>query len=663
MAFKKALSFTHTIAFRFLIYLLVFSICLTAMSTIWEIYNDYTESLDSIEDTLSSIPGQHLGSLGRALWFFDDEQTQNNINAILSLPNVDFLDIQTSYGETIAGTKPESSFINKTFDLFFYRTADDPEPKSLGTVQVYASYADVIARIKARITIVSLIEAAKVFLVAAFVIFAFQIMVTRHLEKMAHYARNFSLKNLSNALKLTRSKWFESNNDEINLVAASINNMRLSIQEQLTGRKSKQQALENQTQLLNNVLSNIPSSIFWKDDELCYQGCNLNFGKDIGIKELGWIKGKQESDLPWPITNKMELEDFDNKVMDTKKPIINREIEYKPLYTDETQTVLMSRVPLIDREKQKISGVLGVYTDITELKRVEREAKDLTENLENKVTQRTKQLTQANKDLQKTLSELHTTQDKLVASEKMVQLGNLVSGIAKEINEPVLSSRAGGLDLQEDIKNIKEKMDSQTIKRKDFENYLGMTKEKTDAILAHLSRTAKLVRSFKQVAVDQSSETKRKINLGNYLREVISSLSIKIRDANHNIDIDCQDDIDIETYPGALSRCIDILITNSIEHAYPEEDRVEAGNIKLKIFTTETELHIEYQDDGHGIESNKISQIFDPFYTSRKEQGNSGLGLHILYNSITQTLKGRVECKSEVGKGTSFNIITPIEDS
>ncbi|MEG4807081.1 ATP-binding sensor histidine kinase [Microcoleus sp. F8-D3] len=275
------------------------------------------------------------------------------------------------------------------------------------------------------------------------------------------------------------------------------------------------------------------------------------------------------------------------------------------------------------------------------------------QNLENLVQQRTSELSQ-------TLEDLKSAQNKLVESEKMAALGGLVAGVAHEINTPIGIGITAASLLAEKATKFFEVYSNGQIKRSELEKFLDTAMQSSNMILSNLNRAADLIHSFKEVAVDQSSELKRTFNLKNYLEEILISLSAKLKRTKHKIEIRCDENIVVDSYPGALCQIVTNLVLNSLIHAYDGEDEgVLAFDFKLE----GDRLVFEYADNGKGIDPENLSKIFEPFFTTKRGQGGTGLGLHIIYNLVTQKLKGTISCTSQVNKGTKFMIEFPAKMS
>jgi signal transduction histidine kinase/purine-cytosine permease-like protein len=263
------------------------------------------------------------------------------------------------------------------------------------------------------------------------------------------------------------------------------------------------------------------------------------------------------------------------------------------------------------------------------------------------------QLQEKAKQLEQTLHNLQQAEAQLIQTEKMAALGGLVAGIAHEINTPIGIGVTAASLLAEKTIAFSERFKSGTMKRSDLEKFLDLAQQSSRMTLSNLERAAELIHSFKQVAVDQSSESKRLFNLKEYLEEILLQLSPKLKATKHQVEVKGDRHLTLISYPGAFSQIVTNLIMNSLIHAYQPG---EAGQIILSFEQTDTQVILKYTDDGSGIAPENLSKIFEPFFTTKRGQGGSGLGLHIVYNLVTRKLKGTIQCESQLGTGTTFVI-------
>lgn len=287
----------------------------------------------------------------------------------------------------------------------------------------------------------------------------------------------------------------------------------------------------------------------------------------------------------------------------------------------------------------------------------EEKLRHLNEALEERVAQRTSELAKTNLDLQLTLADLQRTQKHLVMSEKLAALGELVAGVAHEVNTPVGVALSAGSTLAEKSRALNELYDQGEMKRSDLTQYLGDVKEGADMVVMNLGRASELIRSFKMVAADQVSENKRLFNVKSYIHEILLSLRPKLKKTQHHVVIECADELMVESYPGAFSQILTNLIINSLVHGFTAE---QAGEIRIEVEKSGNTLNVIYKDNGSGMPPEVRDRIFEPFFTTARSHGSTGLGLHIVFNIVTRTLQGTIECESSVGQGTSFILTMPV---
>jgi len=268
-----------------------------------------------------------------------------------------------------------------------------------------------------------------------------------------------------------------------------------------------------------------------------------------------------------------------------------------------------------------------------------------------------KDLEQKTKALEASLKLVQETQKQLVESEKMASLGELVAGVAHEINTPIGLAVTESSFLEYKTSELAKKYEAKTMKRSDLEKYMKTVTEASVGILRNLNRAANLIQNFKQVAVDQSNEQKRQINVNQYLHEILVSLRPKYKRTSHKISVNCPDNIEITTFPGAFYQVISNLIMNSMIHGF---ENIDNGEMIFNISVQTPNVIIDYSDNGKGIAADHLSRIFDPFFTTKRGQGGTGLGLHIVYNLVVQNLGGTITCSSEQGKGCQFMMTLPI---
>ena len=306
----------------------------------------------------------------------------------------------------------------------------------------------------------------------------------------------------------------------------------------------------------------------------------------------------------------------------------------------------------------KTDGIVGTVIDITDLNKATYELNQINKTLEDKIKERTEDLEKSNDELEQTISNLIQTQKMLVEVEKMASLGGLVAGVAHELNTPVGNALTGITHFLQITNTLEDDYKNERMSQNDFEDYLSTTTDLAQQVNTNLKKTALLVKNFKQVAVDQTTEQQREFNLKLYLDEIIYSLNYLIKQTNLTVVINCDDTIELNSYPGVYTQIVTNLVTNSIRHAFEKKER---GTITIDVLLNQNNhLVFVYKDNGKGISKENLPKIFEPFFTTNREEGGTGLGLNIVYNLVTSTLNGTIECESIENEGVSFILVLPL---
>lgn len=262
-----------------------------------------------------------------------------------------------------------------------------------------------------------------------------------------------------------------------------------------------------------------------------------------------------------------------------------------------------------------------------------------------------------NEELHLYIDELKETQKKLIESEKMASLGGLVAGISHEINTPLGLSVTGTSYIAQKVKELDTKFKEGNMKKSDLADFLDNVTLMNNSIEINLNHAVELISSFKKVAVDQTSETKRHFGIKDYFEEIIISVGHKLKKSGVEFHFDCPEEIEYFGDPSQFFQIFTNLINNSILHGF---EKGEGGSIFLEVYRIEDEIILKYIDDGKGIENDVLEKIFEPFFTTKRGSGGSGLGLNIVYNIIVGSLKGSISCDSQIGEGTAFTIKFPV---
>jgi signal transduction histidine kinase len=328
----------------------------------------------------------------------------------------------------------------------------------------------------------------------------------------------------------------------------------------------------------------------------------------------------------------------------------------KDFNTQVSSPQLTEMVPLAN----SVNAMLArIYKQIHKYAEAEKEITELNQNLEEKVVMRTQALRDSNQELLDALEQVHQYQSQVIQSEKMASLGQMVAGVAHEVNTPIGLGVTASTMMSDRIDDVKAELKAETLSAKKLIKFLDESKENTQIIYRNLSRAADLISSFKQVAVDQTADTIRKVKFKELLYEIIMSLNPTLKQSKHEVVINCDADLAADTKPGPINQIIINLIMNAIIHGF---ESMEAGVIEISVSMKRNRCKIEVSDNGKGIEEKIKQKIFDPFVTTKRGEGGSGLGMHLVYNLVTQALRGSIEVESELGNGAHFIIEFPVNN-
>ena len=253
--------------------------------------------------------------------------------------------------------------------------------------------------------------------------------------------------------------------------------------------------------------------------------------------------------------------------------------------------------------------------------------------------------------------QLQQAQSRLAEQERLAALGALMAGVAHELNTPIGNSLLIASTLEHHSAALAAQLDGPGLRRSELAAYLADTQAGAALLMRALSSAADLVNSFKQVAVDRTSEQRRAFNVAQVCHELIATMMNRIRAAGHQIDVCGSAGIVMDSYPGPLGQVIANLINNALQHAFPDGRR---GQISLTCNSApEGRVQISCRDNGAGIAPEHLTRIFDPFFTTRLGQGGSGLGLSISYNLVTAVLGGQITVHSSAHDGTCVTLDLP----
>jgi len=403
----------------------------------------------------------------------------------------------------------------------------------------------------------------------------------------------------------------------------------------ITNQRRAEDAIAEGRRMLQQVIDTVPAVINVKDKELRYILMNRYMAGIFGIEPADAI-GRTTSDL-MSRYGAQKTDENDKRVLAASRELGFYEEEYLDSSGNLRQW-LVNKLPLLDADGE-IESIVTVALDIGERKRGElemRKAKDTAEA---------------------TLRNLRETQNSLIEAEKLAALGRLVAGVAHEVNNPVGISLTVASSLERKTAMFAAEVGRGDLKRSSLIDFIETSRDASSQLVANLNRAAELITSFKQVAADRNYSEQRIFDLGDLTEQVVMSLRPGLRKHNLTLNVDCQPNLTMNSYPGPYGQVLTNLFLNSVAHAFPG-GKAGAVDIQVREFGKEA-VEIIFSDNGCGMSLDVRRRAFDPFFTTRRDQGGTGLGLHIVYSIVTNRLGGRLELDSAPGGGTRIQIVLP----
>jgi len=403
----------------------------------------------------------------------------------------------------------------------------------------------------------------------------------------------------------------------------------------ITDQKRAEDAVAEGRRLLQQVIDTVPAMINVKDRQLRYVLMNRYMAGIFGVEPADAI-GRTTTDL-MSRYGARKTDENDKRVLASGKGLGFYEEEYLDSSGNLRQW-LVNKLPLLDADGE-IEQIVTVALDIGERKRGEQEmrkAKDAAEAA---------------------LRNLRETQNSLIEAEKLAALGRLVAGVAHEVNNPVGISLTVASSLERKTALFAAEVARGEIRRSRLNEFLETSRDASSQLVANLNRAAELITSFKQVAADRNYSDQRIFDLGDLTEQVVMSLRPGLRKHHLTLTVDCQPNLIMNSYPGPYGQVLTNLFLNSVAHAFPDG---KPGTINIQVRESgKDNVEVIFSDNGCGMSLDVRRRAFDPFFTTRRDQGGTGLGLHIVYSIVTNRLGGRLDLDSEPGGGTRIQLILP----
>jgi len=404
--------------------------------------------------------------------------------------------------------------------------------------------------------------------------------------------------------------------------------------EEITERKRAEAALQASERQFHTLADCIPQLVWMAD-----AGGKIYWFNNHWHEYTGTSAGDAGSHEWQAILAPASLEEARPRWAQTLEAGTALEMELSLRGSDGQYRPFLTRaIPLRD-SNSAIYGWIGTHIDISERKRSEQEIRSARDAAE------------------AALRNLQETQNFLIEAEKLAALGRLVAGVAHEINNPVGTSLTVASSLERRTAIFATEVAQGNLKRSSLNDFIEGTREASAQLIANLYRADELIQSFKQVATDRNYSNQRVFDLGDLTEQVAKSLRPGLAKQNLILNVGCEPNLTMHSYPGPYGQVLTNLFLNSVAHAFPGG---KAGSIDIRVRAHGVDnVEILFSDNGCGMGHDVKRKAFDPFFTTRRGTGGTGLGLHIVYSIVTDCLGGRLNLDSEPGEGTKIKLILP----
>lgn len=638
---------------------------ITLTLTLLHITAEYFQSRNRIYTEMDVILQSHQINLTQSLWDFDMEQVHAISNGLLAFSSIEGIQIKNIQGVVIKevglvqgerdeiyrvdlpGTRHKVvenlALFSKTYPTIFN---SGEQQENLGEVILYSSEGAVVRRVKLGLYFIignSIIKTIALWLIFFWVFGKF---LGDPLTVATQFIQGVQL----NHLEGLKANWGIKGDHELKLLENAFNSMLQNHEKAEKELSKSRRSLKSLKNYLDNIIDSMPSILIGLDMKKKITLWNLQAEKETNIladdamgKALEsiypLIQGRASKIAQSLKEKKMMIEEKIEHIVEGKKRF--RDITFYPLKGEDAEGMVLR----VDDVTQKV--------ELAELQQSSHER----EIREQEQLHYQGEIEEKNDQLHSTIFDLKKTRDQLVLSEKMAALGRLVAGVAHEINTPLGNAIMGVSFIREQTQGLQKKYEDNKMQKQEFTNFLTVMPTITTEVEQSLTRVANLVQSFKLVSTDQESFTKKSFQVGEYIGMLLETIHSELKVYDPEIIIQGQKDSTLFSYPKAFFQVINQLLFNSLHHGF---EIGKKGTIVFDLSTVDNRFILKYSDDGRGIPSKDLNHIFDPFFTTERGQGMVGLGLHIVFNLVHHVLEGKIECTSQVGKGTTYTISIPL---
>ncbi len=650
-----------SVAFTVIVALVMVVTVFSAAFGLINFHMQQSRQYQQLQQELDYSAEQMAAAVALPLWNFDKEQIDSILDSAMKFESVSGLvlarsakDAQT-FDVRVRGSNWESVRSKTVFDSSGMVRAERAvliQQRQVGSIRVFASTRFIDAQLQGVLvqTLVSILVLDILLVVSIYYVLWRSIL--RPLQRMERFA---ALAGADEQLQGMRGMRFHGELESLRLAIEGMLGLLASrlagLQQQSTQLAEQEQAARLNEMRVTQIMTASPLPITVG---------NLHTGAYLRVNPA-W---ERQFEYPEPdVLGKTSVELGFWKNRDERQGWIERfnaegrvssyEVSFR-MRDGQTKVFVLSSERFVYGSE---ACVLTMSVDVTERKAMESELILLNTRLEHRVQERTRDLDHSNQELLLTMQTLQRTQDELIQSDKLASLGNLVAGVAHELNTPIGNALVASSSLAEEVSQMQKTVRAGSMKRSSFDHFMERVAEGSDLTMRSLHRAVTLISSFKQVAVDQASERRRGFDLAQVLHELIDTLKPKLKHVGSQLSLDLQAGIAMESYPGPLGQVIINLFTNALTHGFDERG---SGLITVHAHRLDAErVVVTVSDDGVGIAPEHLGQIFDPFFTTKLGRGGSGLGLSVSHRIVTKVLGGQITIRSTPGQGASFELNLP----
>lgn len=618
---------------RIIVLLIIISGTITFLATATQLYFSYQQQFSDIEKRHNEIKTIQLNLLASALWDFDLNLLQQRLDALVNIPHIDYLNIDAGTYKMNAGHQITGSKTSKTFDIMYYSPFNDVQEK-VGTLYVESDTDKIYQSLINQFFTIFFINLFKTVIVCYVILVIFHYSINERLFTIMKYLRNYNPRHDKKSLNVHNPKYITSQHDEISTLAFDVDKLTSNLTKLYQNLKAEEKRLQD--------FAGVSSDWLWETDaqlQLVY--CSDEMSESLQLPDEQLI---QLDEIP--------LLSINGNFIDALKSRQSFEkLEIALELTGSDQYLLFQGKALYSEDPSEFLGFRGTAINITALKEAQVQLKQMNDNLELTVQERTQELNQS-------LIQLKSAQNHLIESEKLAALGGLVAGVAHEVNTPLGISVTATSVIHEATNTLATTFKDQTLTTEQFQEQIEKLSSGSNLLEHNLNRAANLIKDFKQTAVDQVSESREQFNIHQTLSALIASIHPVTKKVPVEPILDGDSAITMNSLPGVITQIVSNLVMNSINHAFENIASPEIY-IGFKEDNDNGNIILEYKDNGKGVPEHLHKKIFEPFFTTKRGKGGSGLGLNLVYNLVNQKLKGSLIFESKEGEGVYYKITLP----